>query len=201
MFDILQASFWSITYVLLVIYAIKYKMHGIPLTAICLNYGWETVALIRSIINGAKVALVIHIAWFVLDSIIVALFLFHETRLCHALKQKLMFLTTWLLLIIVLFPVFENGGMLLSCFMIDLIMSVAFLFFAFGKELVFSPLSISIGITKFVGDICAWFQYRYNPIVEIIGIIVMICNSAYILILSYKFYFEIKNKNRQEDEI
>ena len=201
MLDILQASFWSITYVLLVIYAIKYKMHGIPLTAICLNYGWETVALIRSIINGAKVALVIHIAWFVLDSIIVALFLFHENRLRQALKQKLLFLIVWLLLVIVLFPIFENGGMLLSCFTIDLIMAVAFLFFAYRKEMIFSPISITIGITKFIGDLCAWIYYKYDPIVNVIGIIVLICNLAYIFILSHKFYFEIKNKNRQEDEI
>lgn len=203
MFDILQASFWSITYVLLIVYAIKYKTHGIPLTAICLNYGWETVALIRSlfVLKTFSLALLVHIAWFSLDTIIVALFLFHETPIVDNIKQKALFLFSLLATIASCFVLFNIGGMLLSCFAIDLIMAVAFLAFAFREEVVFSPLSITIGIAKFIGDTFAWLCYRDNPIVNIIGIVVLLCNIAYVLILLRIYYRnKIKNKIVQEDE-
>ena len=201
MFDVLQAVFWSLTYIFLIVYAIKYKKHGIPLVAICLNYAWETVSLTQSILNGAQTALIIHITWFLLDTVIVALFLFHETSIFQNQRDKLVFLVSYAASIIFLAALFKSGGMLVSCFAIDLIMAIAFLAFAFGKEMVFSLISISIGITKLIGDLFAWLYYRYESIVDLIGIIVLLCNIAYILILLYKYFNKIKNKNRQEDEI
>ena len=202
MFDILQAIFWSLAYVLLIVHAIKHKKHGIPLIAICLNFSWETVALIQSIGFGEfSPSLLIHIAWFTLDLLIVAMYLVHESKILQKLQEKIGFISLYFICVIILAFLFQNGGMLLSCFAIDLIMAIAFVFFAFSKEIVYSPLSISIGIAKFVGDLFAWLYYRYNEIVDVIGILVLFCNVFYTLVLIYRYLIFIKNIIRQEDEI
>jgi len=203
MLDILQAVFWSITYILLIVYAVKYKTHGIPLSAICLNYAWETVALIQSLVKATQFqpSIVIHIAWFTLDTVIVALFLFHETKLFENMGKKAVFLLAYAVSTVFLVIAFVHKYMLLSCFGIDLIMAIAFLLFVFQKQMTHSLLGILIGVTKLIGDMCAWLYYRFDPIVDVIGIIVLLCNMAYIAILVYKFFGKIKIKNRQEDEL
>ena len=67
-FDVLQAIFWSITYVLLIVYSIKNKKHGISLVSIVLNISWETIALLYDIVN--QFSSWIHIFWFSLDLVI-----------------------------------------------------------------------------------------------------------------------------------
>lgn len=203
MFDILAGVFWSVTYLLAIVYAAKYKTHAIPIFCICSNFGWETVALIQSLffVTVFSPAVLVHIAWFSLDAVIIVMFLFHESKWHEKIGIKIGVIFYYIVTLIVFAVLFKTNGMLLSSFVIDLIMAVAFLFFAYRKDMIFSPLSITIGITKFIGDLCAWIYYKYDPVVNVIGIIVLICNLAYIFILSHKFYFEIKNKNRQEDEI
>ena len=49
---ILSGIFWSLTYIILIIYSKKYRHHAIPLTAMCLNFAWETVALFRFVLDG-----------------------------------------------------------------------------------------------------------------------------------------------------
>ena len=73
--DTIQIIFWTITYLLAIIYAIKYKHHIIPWPAMFLNMSWETAALL-------KYRSILHIPWFLLDMALVILFLFshHERR-------------------------------------------------------------------------------------------------------------------------
>ena len=198
LFDILAGVFWSATYLLAIVYAIKYKTHGIPVFCICSNFGWETIALIQSLFVWRRFspAVIVHIAWFTLDSVIVALFLLHESKWHEGFIKKIAVISYYAFTLLVFALAFKFNGMLLSSFVIDLIMAVAFLFFAYRQEMIFSPLSLAIGVTKFIGDICAWICYRFDPIVDVIGIIVLICNFAYILLLSHKFYLKItKNKS------
>ena len=119
MLDYLQATFWSLTYVLLIIYAIRFNRHGIPLVAVCLNFAWETVALAGSILGGIfSIELIIHVAWFSLDLIIILLYLFYEKR--HHKWEKVLFILFYICLTALLAYLFIKGYMLLSCFCIDL---------------------------------------------------------------------------------
>lgn len=187
MFDYLQAIFWSLTYICLITYAIKFKVHGIPLVAVCLNFAWETVALINSIrIGSLSPVFMIHIVWFSLDLIIVTLFLFYETRIHENKKQKLVFIISYICSVICLWILFEKGYMLLSCFSIDLIMAITFYLFVLFERIKRHFISYLIGFFKFLGDMFAWLYYRNTVYIEVIGIIVLMCNIAYIIVLLRK---------------
>lgn len=185
--DILQAIFWSATYCLLIAYSLKNKNHSIPLTAICLNFAWETVALATSILNKAVFfVLAIHLAWFCLDLIMVLLFLFFEDKQKNPLSAKLLFLSSYLICIVALILLFDNGYMLLSCFIIDLIMAVAFVCFLFKQKLSSFLHVFLIGSFKLLGDLFAWLFYFNNPLIPIIGSLVLVCNVAYLALLIFK---------------
>ena len=135
-FDILQAIFWSVTYCLLIAYSLKNKNHALPLTAICLNFAWETVSLMKSILyNTDIIVFSIHIAWFSLDMIMVLLFLLFEDKQANPLFAKLLFLSAYLISVASLFLLFDIGYMLLSCFSIDLIMACAFILFLIKQKI------------------------------------------------------------------
>lgn len=184
MLDYLQAILWSLTYVFLIIYAVKFKQHGIPLLAILLNFAWETVALTYSIrsmqISGP---LIIHIAWFSLDFTIVALYFYEKNS---SKKQKLMFLLGYAVSTAFLVFLFKYGYMLLSCFCIDLIMAIAFLVFVLFNRVCKHWLSYLIAVTKLLGDTFAWLFYKSEEVVNIIGILVLACNITYLIILLCK---------------
>ena len=184
MLDILQAFFWSLTYILLIIYAIKFKTHGIPLVSICLNFAWETVALFQSIVTKKiSTGFVIHIAWFLLDFLIVILFLFFEHTNEKERISKIIFFISYACAIGTFSILFMNGYMLLSSFTIDLIMAICFLRFALLKKVKKHKLSYVIAIFKLIGDFCAWLYYKDFFLITPIGITVLICNILYLLIL------------------
>lgn len=185
MLDYLQAFFWSLTYIFLIIYALVFKRHGIPLIAICLNFAWETIALAGSIlfmrISGP---MIIHISWFTLDFVIITLYLFKEKNSPE--KTKKAFISAYLIFIIFFIILFKNGYMLISSFCIDLIMAIAFLCFVLFQHVRKHWISYTIAVTKLLGDIMAWQFYKEYPGINSIGILVLICNIAYLLILLCK---------------
>ena len=185
--DHLQATFWSLTYVVLIIYALKYKMHAIPLVAICLNFAWETLALIGSIMRGQfSSALLIHIAWFTLDMVMVLLYLFYETKIHENKVEKRCFLGAYLLSTICLAGMFLYGYMLESCFAIDFIMAISFVRFVVQGKCPKNRLLYLIGILKLMGDLFAWQYYKKAEFVNLIGICVLICNIGYMIVLLQK---------------
>lgn len=187
MFDVLQAIFWSITYILLIIYSIKNKKHAIPLIAICLNYSWEIVALFNNSGNLYDNIFFIHLSWFVLDTVIILLFLFYETNFKNNICKKILFLISLLFLSFTNTILFEMGYMLVTCFTIDLIMAVCFVCFICRVNLNKPFMFLLIGITKLFGDIFAWLEYKeYSAIVNIFGIIVLVLNIIYIFIVLLK---------------
>lgn len=68
--DDLQAVLWSVTYIFIIVYTIKFKEMGIPLIALVSNFAWETIALLRTTIVDGKTN-VTHIVWISLDLLIV----------------------------------------------------------------------------------------------------------------------------------
>lgn len=183
-YDYLQAIFWSLTYVLIITYNIKTKVSGIPPIAIASNFAWETVALINDIFRHNH-ANVIHIVWFFLDLIIVITYLV----CCKPLyfKHKIYLLFGYLAEVILLFFVFTDGGMLLSCFIIDLIMAIEYAIYAFNKKVKFDFLLFMICVAKLFGDLCAWLYYKkFSVIVFIIGIAVLILNVFCVITVAFR---------------
>ena len=112
--DHIQAIFWSITYILLIIHSLKYKTHGIPITAIFLNFAWETVALCYSLHSGQISApLLIRLAWTSLDFVMVVLFLVYETKFCENKKEKRYFFWGYFISLCFCVILFREGYMLL----------------------------------------------------------------------------------------
>lgn len=183
--DHFQAIFWSLTYILLIIHSLHYKDHGIPLSAIVLNFAWETVALQNSIqSNHFSDSLLIHIAWFFLDLIMVILFLSYETKISENKSRKIIFLFAYIISTICFVFLFNRRYMLLSSFLIDLFMAIAFLLYLLFKYPNRNLLIYLVGFSKLLGDLCAWYYYRNNPFIHEIGTGVLICNLLYIMILA-----------------
>lgn len=185
--DHLQAVFWSLTYILLIAYGIKYKTHGIPLIAICLNFAWETVALGAAFyVRSFSVAMLIRGAWFLLDCVIVFLYYFHETKFTENRMEKIRFAWAFFGSAICLVVLFLYGYMLISSFVIDLIMAVAFLHYVLHKKIQTGWMEYAIGITKLLGDLFAWTYYRRVLVVDRIGMCVLVCNICYLIIIIIK---------------
>ncbi len=192
MFDDLQALFWSITYILVIVAGFKsqkFRRVSMPYLAGVLNFAWEFTAL-----NLTRGSNFIHISWFGLDLLIVYIgYNFLKDK-----KGKILYLTTIFVLSILLRYLFNlNSGMLISVFVIDLIMAITYLFQF--KQM--SPyLKIPVAITKLIGDLFAGLYY-YNELklVAVIAVMVFICNSIYLLlcireyvILGKKEYYNVK---------
>ena len=184
-FDLLQALFWSATYVLIIIFNIKYRSLGIPPIAMATNFAWETTALIR---YGS----VIHIAWFSLDLIIVITYF----TLCKPvyLRHKFYLPILYAVEMAALCVVFESGGMLLSCFFIDCIMAIEYLMYikniytytADERQPTQVPrLLVALCSTKLIGDLFAWIYYQeFSKTVFVIGILVFSLNSSCLWIVT-----------------
>ena len=179
-FDLLQALFWSATYVLIIIFNIKYRSLGIPPIAMATNFAWETTALIR---YGS----VIHIAWFSLDLIIIITYF----MLCKPvyLRHKFYLPILYVVELTVFYVVFEAGGMLLSSFIIDCTMAIEYLIYIYIYIYIYTAverlptqaprLLIALCSTKLIGDLFAWIYYQeFSKAVFVIGILVFFLNSS-----------------------
>lgn len=178
-FDLLQALFWSATYVLIIIFNIKYRSLGIPPIAMATNFAWETTALIR---YGS----VIHIAWFSLDLIIIITYF----MLCKPvyLRHKFYLPILYVVELTVFYVVFEAGGMLLSSFIIDCTMAIEYLIYIYiyirytadeRQPTQVPRLLVALCSTKLIGDLFAWIYYQeFSKTVFVIGILVFSLNSS-----------------------
>ena len=170
MFDKIQVVLWLITYLLIIINIFKNKSTksiSIPYLAVILNFAWEFNAL-----NQSK-GLLGHILWFLLDlTIVIYGFYTLSTR------NKIAFTLLLISFILVFVNIFKlNEGNLISSFIIDIIMAFMFLI-RFNN--ISRNLRISIALTKLLGDLFAWQFYKFNIIVNIIGIIVLLINLIYL---------------------
>lgn len=169
--DDIQVVFWSITYILSIVYALRKKTHIIPHPAILCNLAWETVALLCHGMIG-------HIVWFSLDVVIAFLFLL---RVRYSKKAKAAWIICLLFMIAVLWKVFRgSNGMLISVFAIDLLMAILFCL-KLWRDRSGSILGLCIAVTKLIGDLAAWCVYSHNSFVYVTGIVVLICNIAYLV--------------------
>ena len=180
-FDILQALFWALTYVLIIFVGIRYHkefLPSMPLFSCLLNFSWEIIALVSCF------PVWIHILWTGLDIIIFIL------NIQYLFKLKplygILYAAGLIVLLFGLSYVFVlERGMVISCFIIDLLMAIDYIV---NIRRLSTHFRTTIGITKLIGDCFAWLAYKDVSIyITIIGIAVLIINIMYVVI-SYYLY-------------
>lgn len=176
MFDVISVLAWGVTY-LLIIFSCK-KQEGTPKRAIpflppLLNLSWELVALIHSEAFWG------HVVWFglsilVFDSCLMTI---------KNLKKQFLYAAVFGPLAILFSLIFMLGGMLISSFAINVVMSVCFWF---DRKNLLPKRKISIAITKLVGTLAATIHYApMSGIVGIMGAVILFFDIAYLM---YCFY-------------
>lgn len=178
--DYLQATCWSVTYVFLIIYAKSNKTYGIPLLPLLLNYSWEIDAIIVTLTtNRTLVPLLMHGSWFLLDTVIVILYFCYSS----SIKSNIIFIIKFALTLSLMTVIFKFGYALITSYVIDFIMSFAFLQFALFRNVKKSWVSYGIAIFKLAGDLFAWLNlYGVNWAT----FVVFGCNFTYLMILVFK---------------
>lgn len=191
MFDILQIVFWSISYILFIVFGIWKKKTAEPPIAIAFNFSWEVGGCIKGFINNEKIVIG-RLVWAILDIGVLVIYLF----ICKPayFKSKILFLIPAIIAPIFVATMFlcVDNGMLISSFIIDLIMAIDFVMYAYKGENKYNQLAIAFCITKLLGDLFAWIYYtKCGTHIFIIGLIVFILN---IICLAFAF------KKTYEDE-
>lgn len=205
-FDAMQAILWSVTYVLIILYNIRYRTLGIPPIAIASNFAWETVALLQDVryapssFNIYDVLLgslgnLIHTAWFFLDVLIVVTYMVF----CRPvyLKRKWYWAVLYAADLLLLIFAFKHGGMLLSSFLIDCTMAIEYLLYSFNRKFKANWLAAVICAAKLLGDWCAYLCYRrYSAAVAVLGIVILVLNMGCFGVVLLRLYKENRRDSR-----
>lgn len=173
-FDITQAVFWSATYVLMIVYGVKYRYEGkpfIPLLPGCLNLAWE--------LNAGLDAYLGSILWLILDLVI----FIQNIKTLKNNRKRILYICALIAVTAILYFVFripEADGKLYSVFVIDIIMAV---FFIVKVNYLSQHGRITIACTKLIGDLFAWIVYSKDAVaVSIIGLLVLLLNIMYLAV-------------------
>lgn len=186
MLDTLQISFWSLTYIIIIFWGIKYKKEYpilMPLVAGSLNLAWELNALIIS--HGFWG----HILWIVLDIVI----FFLNIRNLKFQIWKILYCIATVTCAISLWFIFRlDMGMRISVFTIDFFMAIEYLV---ASKFISYRGKIVIACTKLIGDLFAWLcYYKSLKFVAIIGLVVFTINIFYLIIAIFSIKTRQKNK-------
>lgn len=178
LFDYLQILFWIITYILIILFDIKYKISLISLTAICFNFSWE---LIQSINSFSSIAVFVGILiWLCLDFFILLLhFYYGGIILSKTNRLKFYFISIVFLLFFLIFNFvlnyYFNDYFLYSSFLANSIMSLLFLYIILKTKEKYAKPQFYIAFFRFVGTLCATIAYgilNNNIIIFVIGMII-----------------------------
>ena len=175
MLDILQTIFWTITYLLIIVYGVKYRRSSalfMPFLAGSFNFAWEINAVT---FQGFSIGCAL---WTFLN-----LFIFiHNLRLLKRWK-KIMYLVGFLSIFLVFYLLFRTqvfNGKEATSFAIDVLMALEFVLCA---KRVSPHGKIPIAITKLLGNLFAWLYYLCNSsFVAVVGLIVLLLNTLYLAI-------------------
>jgi hypothetical protein len=157
-FGIGSGVFWLITYLLLIKRGYQDKACGMPMAALALNISWE---FIFSFIHPhSGIQLIINIAWFVLDSIIVVQYLRYESNRRPTGISAAFFYAAFLSILGVSFLTvllftreFDNYGGYYTAFGQNLLMSILFIKLLLERKDL-AGQSLYIGLAKMLGTFC-----------------------------------------------
>ena len=187
-FDFYQILFWIVTYILIIVFDIKYKISLIPLTAISFNCSWE---LVRCINTFSSIPVFIGILiWFILDLFILVLhFCYGGIILQKTNKLRFYLISVGFLILFLIcnfvFNYYYVGYILYSSFTANSFMSLLFLYIIFKTKEKYAKPQFYISIFRFVGTFCATITYGIlsnNITIFIIGMViglVDICSIFY----------------------
>jgi len=167
-FGIASGVFWSITYLLLIKRGYQDKACGMPMAALALNISWEFIFSFIHPHGGFQ--LVINIAWFVLDTILVVQYLRYEPARRPAGESAAFFYGAFLSILAVSFLTillvtreFDNYGGYYTAFGQNLLMSILFIRLLLDRKDL-AGQSLYIGLAKMLGTLCASMMvFAYAP--------------------------------------
>jgi hypothetical protein len=158
-FAITSGIFWLITYLLIIKRGYQDKACGMPMAALCLNISWEFIFSFVHPHTGIQ--LVINIAWFALDSIIVLQYLRYERTRQPADISAALFYAGFLSILIASFLTvllttreFSNWVGNYAAFGQNLLMSILFVRMLLERKDL-AGQSLYIGLAKMLGTFCA----------------------------------------------
>ena len=189
--DVITGILWSITYLLIVIYAFKYRNEKkimMPLIPGSICIAWELNALIVS--QGFWV----HVLWLLLD---IFIFVFNILNISKPRNRILYIFMTlfWIALFAITFRINVIDIMFISSFLLDLGIAIGYVVRA---RTISSHGKIPIAITKLLGDFCAWMCYsRYSGLIVGIGAAVFLFNLYYIALCLEENSFRSKPKSKR----
>lgn len=177
--------FWSLTYILLVVYMVKYKTIGIPVIAMLGNFAWEFNLMMSYREDVFQILTLDGTIWCLLDVAVILAYLFnciHEKK-----TQKILLficgLIVYSLLMYVVFLPGEHRLILLASLFLDFIMASAFLLYVIDKRILPNNLAVVIGFSRMLGDLTAWFANPSHPVISFNGKIVFCYNLVYLIFL------------------
>lgn len=175
--DILIVSFWSVTYVLILVNQISTfggQKVFIPFIAVSLNVAWEINAAVQS--HGFWG----HLLWLGLDTLI---FFFTAITIWRKERKNILYPIVYFLITILLTHVFYylfliDYGMLLLSFLSNVPMSIAYI--AQRKSISYE-FRTTIATLKMLGTMCATIGYGTNyPIILGLGIVIFFIDLFYL---------------------
>ena len=174
MLNIIQVLLWAVTYLLIIIAGFQSRharLVAIPHLAVLQNFAWEACAMLHSGIEWS------FLLWLSLDLVILLLGL----RSIRSGARRLLYLAglaVWTAVFLLCSSL--PNGMVISCFVIDLLMAVYFLL---DRRRLSPHFKRSIAVTKLLGDTFAGLFYaRFSDLVAILALFAFICNVSYLLL-------------------
>jgi hypothetical protein len=166
--SIASGVFWLITYLLLINRGYQDKACGMPMAALTLNISWEFIFSFIHPHNGIQ--LIINIAWFILDLIIVVQYLRYESARRPSGMAVVFFYAAFLSILVVSFLTvllvtleFDNYGGYYTAFGQNLLMSILFIRLLLDRKDL-AGQSLYIGLAKLLGTFCASILlFTYAP--------------------------------------
>lgn len=195
-FDLLQVIFWSIAYICVIIYSIKFKKCLMPFTCLSFNMMWEVLVLLNS--TPFSFAFFLRLIRTILDSVILIVHFLYGNVVIDKERKELFYLISICLpiLILILFYFlyeFVPSFSLYSAFFTNIYMSLMFLFL-FQKSKKFESGLFKIGLFRMLGTLFASITYgiinEINVTIIVCGLIILAIDSIYLSLCN----FNIKNK-------
>lgn len=201
-FDYLHASFWAVTCILSVIFAVRYKKHIIPPLAAALSVAWEISSLI--FFSGY-----IHILWAILDVLIFVLYIIYEKRKIKYVYSAVSAVALAVFLLILKLPLAKLYGFF------SIILITSSLFFAeIRSRKDIKLLDLFIAVAKLASDCFAWLVYSgefyytrddgvyvqvtFDRFINAVGILVLIMNTVYLFLVCFSLGNSFHEKRKKQ---
>lgn len=185
--DLTNGISWCIVYILAIIFGIKNKTWFIPKIAICQNFSWEFLMVLNRFLAGEtySIAFIIQLIWLILDAVILGSWIYLDRNKPFKLIQNIAL--SFLVFTAMFFLAYLAGEWEFSAFLINVIMSAAFVFRE--RKNIHAPCSVMIATCKLIGTLAATILsgiIYWDPLILWLGGICFILDIYYLAMISGK---------------